>query len=61
MDLANSKAGRRAIAGAIHGFYLFGGWWEQGTPTIGNAFSHEKPLYINGNTSLPECTRARPK
>lgn len=60
-DLANSKAGRRAIAGAIHSYYLFGGWWEMGLPSIGSVFSQEKPLYINGNTSLPECTRARPK
>ncbi len=57
MDLAQSPAGRKAIAGSIQSYYQGANWWDLGTPTIGTIFPQEKSRFIAGHTSLPECSR----
>lgn len=57
LRIAQTRAGREAIAGALYKVYDWGGWLQTGSPTIGTAFGHERPLYEAGKTSLPWCTR----
>jgi hypothetical protein len=57
LKLAQTEAGRSAIAGALALVYN-PAWWNTGNPTIGQAFTASVENYKNGtNTSLPSCTR----
>ena len=55
MNIAQTKEGRAIIAGALKVVYT--PYWEAGAPTIGSVFPDESVDYINGKTSLPDCTR----